>query len=444
MTDPHSTLADGAFPEPPPGCPAHAAHDGRRPLFGPQYENDPMSWYSELRARHGAVAPVLLPGELPAWLVLGYRENVEVARNHYLFSRDSRNWREIQDGRITPDHPMAPITAWQPLCNLVDGKEHKRLRGSLADSLSRFHHRGLRRYITQSAHALIDEFCEHGRAELVGLFSEHLPMLVLAKMMDLPEDQAPRLGVAVWDLLKGSPTAPASNDFVTELLSEVIARKSREPGHDLASVMFRHEAGLDADSVREHLRLVLVSAASTSCLLSDAVRVLLSDERFRANLRGGHMRLPDAIEQVLWDYPPFVTVVGRWATTDTMLADQQIRKGDMLILGLAAANTDPAVRPDLRALVIGNRSHLSFGAGDHICPGSHIARAIASVGIGTLLTRLPDLELAASDGELEWQTSLLLRTLTRLPVQFTPRPRVGRAWEADTRQVPAAAEPAAL
>ncbi len=50
----------------------------------------PYTLYEELRAEHGAVAPVLLYDDVPAWLVLGHRVNLEVMRSPH-FSSDSRN-----------------------------------------------------------------------------------------------------------------------------------------------------------------------------------------------------------------------------------------------------------------------------------------------------------------------------------------------------------------
>jgi cytochrome P450 len=157
---------------------------------------------------------------------------------------------------------------------------------------------------------------------------------------------------------------------------------------------------------------------------------MLTDQRFRANLAGGQMTLPDALEQILWDEPPFTTILGRWATGPTELGGQQIAEGDMLLLGLAAGNVDPTVRPDLDAPVLGNRSHLAFGGGPHECPGQDMARAIADTGIDTLLARLPDLLLGCDESELEWSSSLMSRHLSELPVEFTPSPAKGRS---DTR-----------
>lgn len=98
----------------------------------------------------------------------------------------------------------------------------------------------------------------------------------------------------------------------------------------------QHEAGLTDDEVLEHLRVVLLAANETTVnLIADTLKMVLTDQRFRTHLSGGHMTLADALDQVLWDAAPMSLVAGRWATGDTELGGQQIKAGDMLLLGLA-------------------------------------------------------------------------------------------------------------
>ncbi|MFI9045523.1 cytochrome P450 [Streptomyces sp. NPDC053427] len=410
---------------PPPGCPAHGhSPEALYRLHDVGIQADLVGTYEKLRAEYGPVAPVLVHGDLPAWLVLGHRENLEILRTPSVYSRDSRHWRDMAEGRVQPDHPLAPVTTWQPLCVFVDGEEHKRLRGAVTDSLSRFESRGIRRHVTRFTDQLVDEFAATGRADLVGQFAAQLPLRVMTQLFGMPEEYKPSLAAAVQDVLSGTQTAVASNDFITETLQQLVDRKRAHPGHDFPTKLIEHPANLSDDEIREHLRLILTAANETTVnLIANALHMVLTDPRFRAHLTGGHMTLPDALEQIMWDEPPMMTLLGRWAVSDTQLGEQAIRAGDMLLLGLRAANADPAIRPDLTAPVHGNRSHLAFSGGPHECPGQHIGRAIADTAIDTLLTRLPDLRLAVPEAELQWQTSLMYRHLVALPVQFTPHGR---------------------
>jgi hypothetical protein len=133
------------------------------------------------------------------------------------------------------------------------------------------------------------------------------------------------------------------------------------------------------------------------------------------------MTVPQAVEQSLWDEPPFSAVLGYFAKQDTELGGREIRRGDGLILGIAPGNIDPKVRPDLKANMMGNRAHLAFGGGPHECPGQDIGRAIADVGVEALLIRLPDVELEGDEDELRWRSSMSSRHLVELPVYFAPQ-----------------------
>ncbi|MBB5122550.1 cytochrome P450 [Streptomyces eurocidicus] len=422
MTLPPEHPRADAMVVPPPQCPAHGPGGATR-LYGPEAEADPMGLYERLREKHGQVAPVLLHGDVPAWLVLGYRENLDVARTPSRFSRDSRLWREAREGRIAPDHPLTPITTWQPICVFADGQQHERWRGAVNDGIARFDKRGIRRHVTRFANELVDRFCQEGRADLVHQFAEHLPMMAMTQLLGMPEAYDTRLVNAARDMIKGTETAVASNEFVQETLRKLVARKRLEPGSDFTSWLLEHPSGLTDDEVQQHLRLVLIAAYETTAnLIANTLKMVFTDVRFRASLAGGHMTLPDAVEQVLWDEPPFITILGRWATQDTELAGQQIREGDALVLGLAAANMDTVVRPDPDLPIHGNRSHLAFSGGAHECPGQDVGRAIADTGIDALLLRLPDLTLAVEESELVYASALMSRHLMALPVKFAAQP----------------------
>ena len=67
------------------------------PLGGPRFQTEPNELYRDMRRDHGAVAPVVLDGDVPAWLVLGYRELHQVTSDPVLFSP-----------RLRPVEPVGP------------------------------------------------------------------------------------------------------------------------------------------------------------------------------------------------------------------------------------------------------------------------------------------------------------------------------------------------
>ncbi|MFE5397062.1 cytochrome P450 [Streptomyces sp. NPDC056568] len=406
--------------EPPPGCPAHGLGPGG--LHRLHEADDLEELYEKLREQHGPVAPALLHDDVPMWVVLGHAENLHMVSTPAQFCRDSRIWTPLNEGMVKPDHPLMPHIAWQPICSHAEGEEHKRLRGAVMGAMSGLDYRELRRHIKRYTQRLVNRFCEEGRADLVGQFAEHLPMGVMCHLLGMPEEYSDRMVEAARDTLKGTDTAIASHAYLMESLGRLSLERRERPEDDIAGRLVTHPAGLSDDEVREHLRLVLLAAyEATVNLISNVLRVVLTHPGFRAQLSGGQMTVFEAVEQSLWDEPPFSTVFAYFAKQDTELGGQRIRAGDGLLLGIAPGNVDPRIRPDLAASMQGNRAHLAFGGGPHECPGQDIGRAIADAGIDALLMRLPDVQLDCAEDELQWRSSIASRHLVELPVRFEPK-----------------------
>jgi cytochrome P450 len=414
----------GSSPEPPPGCPAHAlGPGGLRRLFGPEADADLPGLYEKLRAEHGNVAPVLIHGDIRIWAVLGHTENLRMVSSPALFNRDPRTWTAMKNGEVKPDNPLAPVLSYQPMCSFTEGAEHMRLRSAVSAATATIHVRDLHDSINRGTQRIINRFCERGSCDAVDEFCEHLPMMVMLDLLGAPELYSERFVQAARDLIKGSATAIASNEFIMGHLMDLAVRFRADPSAgNLTSTLIAHPSALTDEEVAHHLRLLLIAAyEGTANLLANLLRVVLTDPGFRAQLSGGQMTVSQAVEQSLWDEPPFSAMIGYFAKVDTELGGRQIRAGDGLIMGIQPGNQDPAARPEPGWDMLGNRAHLAFGAGPHGCPGHNIGRAVAELGVDAFLLRLPDTRLAVAEDKLRWTSTILSRHLVELPVAFTPQ-----------------------
>ncbi|MER8186212.1 cytochrome P450 [Kitasatospora sp. NPDC094015] len=405
-------------PTPPPGCPAHA---GAAPLYGPRFQTDPAQVYQELRATHGPVAPVELAGGVPAWLVIGYRELQLVTSQSKVFGRDADRWR-LWDS-IPQDWPLRPMMTSAPSVMYAEGAEHQRRRAAVDEALASVDPYELKKYCEEIADRLIDEFSGRGEADLVAEYAHQVPLLALCRMFGLGEEETPRLIRALVAMVDGGPGAQAGAVDLLAVMLQLVQERRERPAADMASVLVAHEAALTDDEIMRDLRVLLIAGHQTTAYwISNALRLMLTDDRFAASLSGGRRSIGQALGEALWEDTPTQIFAGRWATRDTQLGGQKISKGDMVLLGFAGANTDPAVRPDGGRPAEGNRAYLSFSYGDHGCPhaAAEAAEVIATTAIEVLLDRLPDLRLAVAESALVWRPSAWVRALVALPVAFTP------------------------
>nr|WP_203634864.1 cytochrome P450 [Streptomyces sp. SID10815] len=380
--------------------------------------------YREMRREHGAVTPVLLDGGIPAWLVLGYRELHQVTGDPVLFSRDSELWNQWEN--IPDDWPLLPmIGRKQPSILYTVGERHRERAAMLSGALEAVEPSELRRHSERFADELIDAVCGEGAADLVGDYAMLLPVRVLARLYGFPDEEGPALVTALNDMIDGRERAIAGQQHLASSMARLLAERGARPADDVASRMLADPGGFSEEEIAQDLMVMLAAGHQpTADWIGNSLRLMLTDERFAASLFGGRNSVAEAMNEVLWEDTPTQNVAGRWAARDTRLGGRRIRAGDLVLLGLQGANSDPQVRVHGSALTGGNNAHFSFGHGEHRCPfpAQEVAEVIARTGIEVVLDRLPDIDLAVPAESLARRPSPWLRGLTGLPVRFTPVP----------------------
>jgi cholest-4-en-3-one 26-monooxygenase len=115
----------------------------------------------------------------------------------------------------------------------------------------------------------------------------------------------------------------------------------------------------------------------------------------------------------------------RTATRDTEVRGVPIAAGDKVVMYYASANRDEDVFEDPHTFDVGRtpNDHVTFGGGGvHYCLGASLARAEIRATMRQLVDRLPDMRLA---GEPDRLHSDFVNGIKRMPVTFTPAPRLG-------------------
>ncbi|MEW5654232.1 cytochrome P450 [Streptomyces cinereoruber] len=395
-------------------------------LSGPRFQTDPIALYRELRRDHGPVVPVVLDGDVPAWLVIGYRELHQLTGDPVLFTRDSRLWNQL--AVLPTDWPLLPIILRRiplgepPTADRL--RERSRVGSRALDGVDLV---ALRVLTERLADELIDTVCGRGRADLVADYAVQLPLRVIVALCGFPAEQGPGLVKALADLMDGQERA---NDGLSHLIgstTELLSARRARPADDMVSRMIAQDSGFsDLELVEVILEIVVAGHQSTADWIGNSLRLMLTEERFAASLFGGRSSVSEAMNEVLWEDTPLQNWPGRWASRDTRLGGRHIQAGDLLLLGVQGANHDPHVRTPGIAQTGGNNAHFSFSHGEQRCPfrAQEMAEVIAGTAIEVLLDRLPDIDLAVPAESLARRPSVWLRGLTALPVTFTPTPPV--------------------
>ena len=387
-------------------CPVR--HGGVLPLHEGAGADVP---WARLRDTYGGLAPVEISPGVPGWLLLGYKENLQVLRDQTYFSADPRPWSPA--GR-------APARGG---ALTRDGEEHQRLRVPIVDALAQVGTAQLVPVVERAAVHLVGAVSAEGRADLIGQFAAPLPALVLNELFGLPDSYG-RLLADLTDRLwsgdpgRAEPAALAIRSYFTGL----VARKRAAPGQDLTSRLLAHPHTLTDDEAVESLSLLWETGHEpTTHLIGNSLLRLLEDPAVWTAYLGGTLTPEDFLDYVMWTDAPIRMLAGRYSTMDIRFSGARIRQGEPMLFGFSAAHADQsAVRGgDDPSALTGNRSHLAWGAGAHRCPATSFSRELVRTAIDIAVDRLRGMVLAAETEDLRRRDSMAVNGLRELPVWFT-------------------------
>ncbi|WP_369374914.1 cytochrome P450 [Promicromonospora sp. Populi] len=394
---------------------------GLTPLSATTGGADSQEIYNVLRARWGVVAPVELEPGVPAWLVMGHAEICDISRNETRFSRDPRNWRWHYDSLLSERSALLAISPREPRSSSYhhDGETRRRLRKPLDDGLATLPEKAVVAQVEEVSMRLIDDLGTDGEADLVPAWAKKVGFLTITSLFGFDQETADQMMVDSGHIIDHTGEAAQARERMgRSLMAHVLSRRA-SGGADLTAAFVQHRNFENDREIADSMAVPLIAASEfLTAWIALTLRLLLTDKRFAARWTGGRIALDEVLDEVLWrEAPAANTPLPRYAMQDVVLDGKLVRKGDPLIMAVAAANQDPRVHTGDSWDEVGNRAHLAWGVGPHRCPASRQARIIARVAINRLLSEL-DLELAVEDHDLAWVPSPWVRHPQGLPVRY--------------------------
>ena len=395
---------------------------------------DPFPLYAWLREHD----PVHWSDSLNAWALTRYADVLEVFNQPIAFSSD--RFRKIGE-RYASSRPAvqavgAVLGDW-----LVfrDPPDHTRLRGLLQASFTPRELLRSRDRIQATIDALLAPVAERGEMDFIRDFAFPLPATVIAVLIGAPTGDIDRiktwsnrlaayLGGAV-DERDNFGEARAGLAALVDYFRDLLRERENAPRQDLMTLML--EAELEGDRltrdevVANSVLLLFAGHETTTNLLGNGLLHLLRHPDQTRALAADPALTPGAVEECLrYDGPVPATI--KVATRDVTWHGRTIRRGDMVVPFLSAANRDPRQFPNPNRFDIRRepQRNLAFAYGIHFCLGAWLARLEAQLSFDTLLARLPN--LAVAPVEPRWRPTMFLRGLESLPIRWNAARRSER------------------
>ena len=398
-------------------------------MFDSDFISNPYRAYSYLRA----TAPLHWIDQFRngAWVVTRYADVLAGLHDPRLSSQRSHN--------LTAALPSGAQREFETFNRIfskwmlfLDPPEHSRIRKLLNKEFTPNMIQRMRPRIQQVVNSLLDDVAGKSEIEFMNEFANPLPVRVIAEMLGIPA--ADQRTFQIWsddlasffgNATSGVDTARrAQNSLVslTEYFRAMLPERRAHKGDDLVSLLLRvEEEGemLTGEELLAQCTLLLVAGHETTRnLLGNGLLALLQNSDQFAKLKENPALINSAVREFArFDSP--VQFSGRATTEDFAWHDQEIKKGQTVILLLGSANHDPEKfsAPEQLEISRDEGMPLSFGHGTHFCIGASLAYTEAEIAFTTLLERTSDMRLL--DDVPAWRSNLSFRGLSRLPLSLS-------------------------
>lgn len=380
---------------------------------------DPYPFFARKRREAGVFAGTVMDySKTP--------ESLRPKREYSAMSFDAVN-TVFRDGHVFTSKPYDKTIGlfMGPTILAMEGKKHREHRNLVSAA---FKSKALARWeptvVRPICNALIDEFIETGRADLIRNFTFEFPTRVIAKLLGLPADDLPMFRKRAVQLIsyhvnyEGAFEASAAlKDYFLEQIEQRKSKPTEDIIGDLVTAEIDGEK-LSDEAIYSFLRLLLPAGLETTYRSSgNLLYLLLTHPDQFAALQADRELLAPAIEEGL-RYETPLTVVQRFTTEDTQVEGVKIPARSVIGVCIGSANRDERrwERSEEFDIFRKHVPHISFAAGEHTCLGLHLARLETRVAMECLLDRLTKITLLTDgDPHIHGQP---FRSPNALPVTF--------------------------
>ena len=316
----------------------------------------------------------------------------------------------------------------QTVLLFLDPPDHTRIRRLVGKAFSVRAVEAMRPHIQELVDCLLEPVVDKHEMDVIADVAFPLPVTVISEMLGIPPADHDQLHE--WTSVAVKLTDPGDDFSVFAVAEQVLGSfdtyfrdqiddRRRNPGDDLLTALIQVEDEgqqlNEVELVSTMMLLYIAGHETTVNLVGNGLLALLRHPDQQDLLRKDPSLVPTAVEEMLrYDSP--VQLSARNAIEDVEIDGMTFTRGQQAVLLLGAANRDETFLDGADEFRIDRKEnrHLAFGGGIHLCLGAPLARLEAQVVLGSLVDRLPFLELQVA--EPPRKDTVTLRGLTSLPV----------------------------
>lgn len=300
---------------------------------------------------------------------------------------------------MVPREPMGETySKYLPLP--LDPPQHGPYRKIINDNMGAKPIARMKSAVRELAIELIEGFQPKGRCNFTHDFAEQLPVRIFMRVVDLPEEDLPKLKYLADQFTRPDGTishAEVERQF-SDYIGSVIRARRGQNGEDLITQMVNSEVFgrsiTDEEAENMCIQVLIAGLDTVVNILGFIFAYLAGDDELRRTLTANPALQEDAILEFLRRFP--LVSNAREVRNDTQFGGVALKAGDMIMGStILVAMSDTTNKDTLKfQLNRPGRHFYVFGKGMHVCPGAPLARLELKIILEEWLARIPEFRLA--------------------------------------------------
>lgn len=295
--------------------------------------------------------------------------------------------------------PKSHGDSYRVIPGYFDPPEHTPYRLALNASLSPKVVKSVEGKIRAIAGGLVENLKDRGECEFVSEFAEILPITMFMSLMELPMEDVPQTKYWANQMFRpdGSISFDEALGKLTDYMASHVDQRMGGDGTDMLSQLINSKINGESlsryDAVQIATQVVIAGLDTVVSFLGFVFRYLAKHPQLRRQLASDLALVPRAVDEFVRRFP--IVTIGRLVRRDMEFHGVQLKAGEMMAIPTMIAASDEHFNKDPRDVRVEriSRNILTFGAGPHLCPGRHLARAEISVALQEWLKRIPDFSM---------------------------------------------------
>ena len=377
----------------------------------PAFVDDPYPFYRRMRDE----APAYRHEPSGLWFISRFADVERAATDYEAFSSSRGNVVVDSPGRVGKT------------LGSMDPPRHDELRRVIQRSLAPSRIEAVLPSVREETKARLAAFSDSRTCDLVADMARPILFGALGRMLGLDAEGAEQATMLCAGLfhqdegLLGPVLQPQEFQAVFDFLGEQLARRTREKGDDLFSVLLEAQANgapLSDQEIVANLSTVLMAGnASIGHFFPNLMHALWLHPDQRRLVAGDPSRIMAAIDEaVRWDTS--TQCFARHVAQDVEIGGKVIPAGSRALVFFASANRDERAIPEPDSFDIERKRvrHFGFGLGPHVCAGTQTARAMLREMLQLMLPALGDYDLDVANAERV--KHVMVRGFINLPIDW--------------------------